>query len=94
VSWLSTVLVSAGVGAAAFTGLRLLLVRDTMLRLHYIAPGTVLAAPLVIAGLAIAPWSSWHDVFKLTVIGVLLFVTGPVTVVAAARAARRRGADE
>jgi multisubunit Na+/H+ antiporter MnhG subunit len=90
----SAVLVWAGVAVAAGTALRLLLVRDTMTRLHYIAPGTALAAPLVITGLALATWSSWHDVVKLAAIAVLLFGSGPVTVVAAARAARRRRAHE
>jgi multisubunit Na+/H+ antiporter MnhG subunit len=43
---------------------------------------------LVIAGLALRQWSSWHDVLKLVLIGVLLVATGPATVVATARARR------
>jgi multisubunit Na+/H+ antiporter MnhG subunit len=87
---LSGLLVWGGVLLACLGALRLLCTRDTMLRLHFIGAGTVLAAPLVVGGLALAPWSSWHDVVKLAVIGVLLFGTGPATVVAAARAAGRR----
>jgi multisubunit Na+/H+ antiporter MnhG subunit len=94
VNGLSAVLVWSGVAVAAGAALRLLVIRDTVTRLHYIAPGTALAAPLVVAGLALVSWSSWHDVFKLAAIAVLLFGTGPVTVVAAARAARRRRADD
>lgn len=86
----STLLVWCGVVVAGYTAVRLLLARDTMDRLHLIAPGTVLAAPLIIAGLALASWSSWHDVVKLIVIGIVLLGTGPATVVAAARAAARR----
>jgi multisubunit Na+/H+ antiporter MnhG subunit len=83
-------LVWAGVVIALVSGVRLALARDSALRLHYVSPVTSLAAPLVIVGLVLHPWSSWHDVAKLAVIGVLLAGTGPATVVTAARA-RRRG---
>jgi hypothetical protein len=47
----------------------------------------------VVAGLALQSWSSWHDVAKLAVIGTLLAVTGPATVVAAGQAVHRGTPD-
>lgn len=88
----SEVLIWAGVVVAAVSALRLLLARDPFVRLHFIAPGTVIAAPLVVAGLAVRSWSSWHDVVKIVIIAVLLVATGPATVVATARA--RKVPDE
>ncbi|MFL6053467.1 MAG: monovalent cation/H(+) antiporter subunit G [Actinoallomurus sp.] len=88
---MSTVLVWAGIGVAVLSAIRLVLTRDPFARLHFIGPTTVLAAPLVVAGLALRPWSSWHDVVKLILIGVLLVGTGPAAVVATARA--RKGPD-
>jgi multisubunit Na+/H+ antiporter MnhG subunit len=89
VNAVSAVLVWAGTGLAAVGTVRLLLTRDRFLRLHFVSVGSVIAAPLVTAGLALAPWSSWHDVVKIVFIGLLLVVTGPATVIATARAARR-----
>ncbi|HZE32023.1 MAG TPA: monovalent cation/H(+) antiporter subunit G [Actinoallomurus sp.] len=86
---MSTVLIWAGVLVAAFATVRLLLTRDRFLRLHFISAGSAVAAPLVTAGLALAPWSSWHDVAKVVLTGLLLVVTGPATVIATARASRR-----
>ncbi|MFI0447088.1 monovalent cation/H(+) antiporter subunit G [Actinomadura sp. 6N118] len=86
---MSTVLVWAGAGVAVLCGLRLLVTRDPAARLHVIAPVTVLAAPLMTAGLALRSWSSWHEVAKLVVIGALLAATGPATVVTAGLAVRR-----
>jgi multisubunit Na+/H+ antiporter MnhG subunit len=86
---LSTVLIWAGVLVAAFVTVRLLLTRDRFLRLHFVSAGSAVAAPLVTAGLALAPWSSWHDVAKVVLTGLLLVVTGPATVIATARASRR-----
>jgi multisubunit Na+/H+ antiporter MnhG subunit len=83
------VLIWAGVLVAAFATVRLLLTRDRFLRLHFISAGSAVAAPLVTAGLALAPWSSWHDVAKVVLTGLLLVVTGPATVIATARASRR-----
>ncbi|GAA0369822.1 monovalent cation/H(+) antiporter subunit G [Actinoallomurus spadix] len=88
---MSAALIWAGVAVAVLSAVRLLLTRDLFARLHFIGPAAVLAAPLVVAGLALRPWSSWHDVAKLVLIGVLLVGTGPATVVATARA--RRGPD-
>jgi multisubunit Na+/H+ antiporter MnhG subunit len=85
----SAALIWAGTLVAAFATLRLLLTRDRFLRLHFVSAGSVVAAPLVTAGLALAPWSSWHDVAKVLLIGLLLLVTGPATVITTARAARR-----
>ncbi|TDD33582.1 hypothetical protein E1287_19305 [Actinomadura sp. KC06] len=79
----------AGVAVAGAAGLRLAATRDAAARLHAAAPVTVLAAPLLIAGTALRPWSSWHDVAKLAVIAVLLAATGPATVVTAAQAVER-----
>ncbi|MGW5418552.1 hypothetical protein, partial [Actinomadura geliboluensis] len=53
------------------------------------APVTALAAPLLIAGVALRPWSSWHDVAKLAAIAVLLTATGPPAVITAGQAADR-----
>jgi multisubunit Na+/H+ antiporter MnhG subunit len=85
----STVLIWAGTLAAAFATVRLLLTRDRFLRLHFVSVGSAVAAPLVTAGLALVPWSSWHDVAKVVLTGLLLVVTGPATVIATARASRR-----
>jgi multisubunit Na+/H+ antiporter MnhG subunit len=93
VSLLLQCLVWAGTAAAAFATVRLLLTRDRFLRLHFVSVASVVAAPLVTAGLALAPWSSWHDVAKIVLTGLLLAVTGPVTVIATARAARRASHD-
>jgi multisubunit Na+/H+ antiporter MnhG subunit len=84
------VLIWAGTLVAAFATVRLLLTRDRFLRLHFVSAGSAVAAPLVTAGLALAPWSSWHDVAKVVLTGLLLVVTGPATVIATARASRRR----
>ncbi|WP_433471726.1 monovalent cation/H(+) antiporter subunit G [Spirillospora sp. CA-142024] len=86
---LADVLTWAGAAVAVTTGLRLPFTRGAAARLHTVAPVTVLAAPLLIAGLALRPWSSWHDVAKLAVIAVLLAATGPATVVTAGQAVRR-----
>ncbi|SFO76910.1 monovalent cation/H(+) antiporter subunit G [Actinomadura madurae] len=86
---LADVLMWAGTGVAVVAGLRLPLTRGAAARLHTVAPLTVLAAPLLVAGMALRPWSSWHDVAKLAVIAVLLAATGPATVVTAAQAVRR-----
>lgn len=86
---MSAVFVWIGTVVCTFAAVRLLLTRDRLLRLHYVSLASVLAAPLLITGLALASWSSWHDVAKLWIIGVLLFVTGPATVVTAGRAAKR-----
>jgi multisubunit Na+/H+ antiporter MnhG subunit len=86
----SEFLLWAGVVIAVVSAVRMALARGSAIRLHFVSPVTSLAAPLVIVGLALHPWSSWHDVVKLAVIGVLLAGTGPATVVTAARA-RRRG---
>jgi multisubunit Na+/H+ antiporter MnhG subunit len=82
-------LIWAGAAVCAFAAVRLLLTRDRFLRLHFVSLASVLAAPLVIAGLALASWSSWHDVAKLLIIGALLFVTGPATVITAGHATKR-----
>jgi multisubunit Na+/H+ antiporter MnhG subunit len=82
----SAVLIGLGSAVTVLSALRLLLTRDMFGRLHFIGPATALAVPLVVAGLALRQWSSWHDVLKLVLIGVLLVATGPATVVATARA--------
>ncbi len=86
---MSAILIWAGAVVSAFAAIRLLLTRDRFVRLHFVSLGSVLAAPLVITGLAVASWSSWHDVAKLVIIGALLFVTGPATVITAGQASRR-----
>ena len=86
---MSTALIWAGAGVAVLCGLRLPLTRDPAARLHVIAPVPVLAAPLLTAGLALRTWSSWHDVAKLAMIGMLLAATGPASVLTAGLAVRR-----
>jgi multisubunit Na+/H+ antiporter MnhG subunit len=86
---MSAVLIWSGVVVFAFAAIRLLLTRDRFARLHFVSLGPTLAAPLVIVGLTVAPWSSWHDVVKLVIIGGLLFVTGPATVITTGHAMRR-----
>jgi multisubunit Na+/H+ antiporter MnhG subunit len=97
VSALADLLIWTGVAVMAMTSVRLLIARDVHDRLHFVGPGSALAAPLVIAGMAVAPgvWTSAHDVLKILVIGALLFVTGPAAVVATARAVRgENGGDD
>ncbi|MEU8306276.1 monovalent cation/H(+) antiporter subunit G [Actinomadura sp. NPDC048955] len=86
---LADALTWAGTALAVAAGVRLPFTRGAAARLHTVAPVTVLAAPLLIAGLALRPWSSWHDVAKLAVIAVLLAATGPATVVTAGQAVER-----
>jgi multisubunit Na+/H+ antiporter MnhG subunit len=86
---IADVLTWAGTGVAVAAVLRLPFTRGAAARLHTVAPVTVLAAPLLIAGVAARPWSSWHDVAKLAVIAVLLVATGPATVVTAGQAVER-----
>lgn len=86
---ISAGLVWAGVVIAAFAAVRLLVTGDRFVRLHFASAGSVLAAPPLIAGVALTPWSSWHDIAKLLVIGTLLVVTGPASVITTAYAARR-----
>jgi multisubunit Na+/H+ antiporter MnhG subunit len=83
------ILVWAGVAIAVVSAVRLVAARDFAMRLHFVAPVTSLAAPLLIAGTALHRWSSWHDIAKLVVIGALLAGTGPATVVTTALARRR-----
>ncbi|MFC6886422.1 monovalent cation/H(+) antiporter subunit G [Actinomadura yumaensis] len=79
----------AGVAVTVAAAVRLLATGRVFTRLHFVGPGTAVAAPLVVAGLALAPgvWGSFHDVLKIVLIGVLVFGSGPAAVVATARAA-------
>lgn len=86
---LADALTWAGTALAVAAGIRLPLTRGAAARLHTVAPVTVLAAPLLITGLALRPWSSWHDVAKLAVIAVLLAATGPATLATAGQAVER-----
>ena len=89
----AVVLVWAGVAVVGLTSWRLLADRRVYARLHLVGPGTALGVPLVITGLALVPgtWSSAHDVLKLAVIGILLFVTGPAALIATGHAVRGSG---
>ncbi|QXJ19737.1 monovalent cation/H(+) antiporter subunit G [Actinomadura graeca] len=86
---LSDVLIWAGTAVAVLTLVRLPFTAGAAARLHVVAPVTVLAAPLLLIGLALRPWSSWHDVAKLAAIAVLLAATGPATVVTSGQAVGR-----
>ncbi|OLT20898.1 hypothetical protein BJF79_47035 [Actinomadura sp. CNU-125] len=77
------------------SALRLAATGDAAARLHASAPVTAAAVPLVAAGLALLPWSSWHDVAKLAVIAVLLTGSGPAAMIIAGQAVHRpAGRDE
>jgi monovalent cation/proton antiporter MnhG/PhaG subunit len=86
---LADTLTWAGTAVCVLAGLRLARTPGAAARLHAVAPVTALGAPLLLAGLALRPWSSWHDVVKIAVIGVLLAATGPATVVTAGQAVAR-----
>ncbi|MFF0517634.1 monovalent cation/H(+) antiporter subunit G [Actinomadura nitritigenes] len=86
---LADTLTWAGTAVCVLAGLRLARTPGAAGRLHAVAPVTALGAPLLLAGLALHPWSSWHDVVKIVVIGVLLAATGPATVVTAGQAVAR-----
>ncbi|WP_396454505.1 monovalent cation/H(+) antiporter subunit G [Actinomadura sp.] len=86
---LADVLTWAGAAVAVAAALRLPFTRGAAARLHTVAPVTALAAPLLIAGTALRPWSSWHDVAKLAVIAALLAATGPPAVLTAGQAVER-----
>ncbi|MFV2172931.1 monovalent cation/H(+) antiporter subunit G [Actinomadura sp. LOL_016] len=88
-SALATALVWAGTAVAVLSALRIAATADAAARLHASAPVTAAAAPLLIAGLALLPWSSWHDVAKLAVIAVLLTGSGPAAVIIAGQAVHR-----
>ncbi|MBE1536350.1 monovalent cation/H(+) antiporter subunit G [Actinomadura algeriensis] len=85
---LAIALVWAGTAVAVLSALRLAATGDAAARLHASAPVTVAAVPLLIAGLALLPWSSWHDVAKLAVIAVLLAGSGPAAMIIAGQAVR------
>jgi multisubunit Na+/H+ antiporter MnhG subunit len=89
---LADTLIWAGTAVCVLAGLRLAITPGAAGRLHAVAPVTALGAPLLLAGLALHPWSSWHDVVKIAVIGVLLAATGPATVVTAGQAVARAAA--
>lgn len=89
------VLLWAGVGVAALGCLGVLALRELPDRLHYIAPVTSLAVPLVVAALALQA-GGLHAALKLAVVAALLVISGPVVTVATARAAavRDRGGQQ
>ncbi|MBO2460914.1 monovalent cation/H(+) antiporter subunit G [Actinomadura violacea] len=93
-SLLADTLTWAGTAVCVLAGLRLAATSGAAGRLHAVAPVTALGAPLLLAGLALRPWSSWHDVVKIAVIGVLLAATGPATVVTAGQAVARTTPDK
>ncbi|WP_019633798.1 monovalent cation/H(+) antiporter subunit G [Actinomadura atramentaria] len=86
------VLVWAGVAVAVAAALRVAFAARLHARLHLSGPAAVLAAPLVTAGLLLAPAArtSGHDAAKIAIIGALVMLGGPACVVATARAAHPR----
>ncbi|MFC0040980.1 monovalent cation/H(+) antiporter subunit G [Actinomadura rayongensis] len=92
---MSAVLVWAGVVVAVVSAVRLLVNPQVHGRLHLSGPVAVLAAPLVTAGLLLAPdaRTTWHDGVKIVVIALLVVLSGPAAVVATARAAHPRRTD-
>lgn len=82
---IAEVLLIAGVAVVAASATTAAFIRDTYLRLHFLAPVTSLGGPLI--GIAIAVEEGWTQSAVLTLaIVVLLAVTGPVVQAAAGRA--------
>jgi monovalent cation/proton antiporter MnhG/PhaG subunit len=91
VSW-PLYLVMAGAAIAVLCSLALLRLPRPLDRLHVVTPVTSLAAPLVCVGLAIND-RTFHGVFKILFIGLVVAVLGPASSIASARAAVARGSD-
>lgn len=86
----SAVLLWAGCACLVMACLGGVAMRGVYDRLHFVAIGAVLGAPLVVIALAITA-SGGRPALKLLLIGALLAATGPVTTVVTARAARAGG---
>lgn len=85
----AAVLTFAGVAVVPVASIGLLRARGTLARLHFLAPVTTLAGPLIGLGLMIEiGWNLTSLLVALTV--VLLAITGPVLQTATARLARDR----
>jgi multicomponent Na+:H+ antiporter subunit G len=87
--WIAGALLAAGVGVQLLSCVGLLVARTTFDRLHFVAPATVLGAPLVCAAVTVNESFSQGGIHALLVGGILL-ATGPVITHATARAARLR----
>lgn len=85
----SDVLLWLGCGGLVVAALGAVLARDVRGRLHHVAMATVVAAPLVVASLAVAA-PTWRAAVKLLAIGGLVALSGPVTTAATARALATR----
>jgi multicomponent Na+:H+ antiporter subunit G len=84
VNALSAILTFAGVAVVVTSALGMMLARTTLSRLHFLTPVTSLASPLIGAGLVAA--NGWNlSSATVTVIVVLLAVTGPVVQAATGR---------
>jgi multicomponent Na+:H+ antiporter subunit G len=85
------VLLAAGGSVQVLSLAGIVLLRDALDRLHYLAPMT-LAAALIVAGIIVRESFSQIGIYGLLLVGFLLF-TGPVLVHATGRAilAARRG---
>lgn len=90
---LALLLVWAGVAVGALGCIGVLALHDLADRLHYVAPVTSLAVPLVVASLALEA-GGVHAALKLVLIAALLVLTGPVVTVATARAAAARSPEQ
>jgi multicomponent Na+:H+ antiporter subunit G len=80
------VVVAACLGALAVRG-------DVFVRLHFVTPVTSIGVPLIAIGLSVESGQP-YVVAELLVIGLLLFLAGPIVGSATARvAAQNRGID-
>jgi multisubunit Na+/H+ antiporter MnhG subunit len=80
-----TALLGIGVAVVAVSAIGAAVMRDTYLRLHFLAPVTSLGGPLI--GLAVAFDAGWGlSGFLSILITLLLAVTGPVVLAATGRA--------
>jgi multicomponent Na+:H+ antiporter subunit G len=85
----AAVLTFAGVGVVPVAAIGMLRVRGTLARLHFLAPVTTLAGPLIGLGLIVeVGWNLTSAMVALTV--ALLAITGPILQTATARLLRDR----
>ncbi|HEY9388732.1 MAG TPA: monovalent cation/H(+) antiporter subunit G [Mycobacteriales bacterium] len=85
----TAVLLTAGVAVVLVCAVGLLAGGSAFDRLHFLAPVSALAVPLVVTALALAQDHPGRATVKLVVIGLLLTGSGPVVTMATGRAATR-----
>jgi multisubunit Na+/H+ antiporter MnhG subunit len=90
--WIALVLLAGGVIVEAICCLGLVVMRDTLDRLHYVAPGGIGVALIALAVLVEESWSLIAD--KALAIAFFLLLVGPVLGHVTARTIRIRERDE